>query len=291
MTGRDLNPYLRTTGKSGWYWVNHEPHVACDQRIFVILENSALLTFYDLQGKSVSNHILEPDDIVFFGAGTPYFFDNATAEHFRYICLSYDLTQEYAHLTVPTPCGLSCFEKDEIVDKPFWGEGQQIDGHRFPLLIRKNAVLRGLTEKIWEESYRKLPYHEEKCSAFLKEMLTDALRRTVDEEAELADSIPLATAILHHIDSRFQYPVTVQELAQEMHYHPYYITRVFSMVYGTTPYQYLTQCRVNKARSLLTNTDFSIGDIALRCGFVNISHFSAAMRRITGKSPTEIRRQ
>ncbi len=291
MTIQDLNPYLRTTGKSGWYWFNNEPHVSYDQRVFAILENSAQLTFFDRHGKAVSHHILEAGDAVFFGAGTPYFFENNTSLPFRYICLSYDMTQTHSHITTPDPCRFSQYDMEKIADKPFFREGQQLDGHRFPLLFAKDPTTCTLCKQIWQENYCRRPYYKEKCSALLKEMLTDALRRNTAEEGDMTGSLPLATTILHYIDTRFQQPITIQDIADELHYHPYYISRVFTRVYGTTPYQYLVQCRVNKALSLLENLDMAVGEIAGQCGFVNVSHFSAAIKRETGKSPTQIRKE
>ncbi len=291
MNAAELNPYLRSTGKSGWYWINYEPHVSCDQRIFVILENSATLTFYNRQGHKTTDWLLEAGDTVFFAAGTPYFFENATNVPFRYLCLSYDLTQAYRHIHPPAPGPFSRFDGAGLVDKPFDREGRQIDGQPFPILIQQEPTMRALCEQIWEEHYCRHPYYEEKCSALLKELLIDALRRSCPTGANLTANQPLATTILHYIDTRFQYPITVQDIAAALHYHPYYLSRVFARVYGVTPHQYLTQCRVTKALALLTNTDMPVGEVALRCGFVNVSHFSAAIRKVTGHSPTEIRKK
>jgi AraC-like DNA-binding protein len=60
--------------------------------------------------------------------------------------------------------------------------------------------------------------------------------------------------------------------------------------FGVTPYQYLTQCRIDEAVRLLLHTDKTIRDIAAACGFAGQSHFSSAIRKRTGMPPGMIRK-
>jgi AraC family transcriptional regulator len=58
---------------------------------------------------------------------------------------------------------------------------------------------------------------------------------------------------------------------------------------GTSPYQYLLQQRVEQAKQLLKQTDRSIMDIALECGFNSHSHLSKQFRQLTGVTPKTYR--
>lgn len=55
--------------------------------------------------------------------------------------------------------------------------------------------------------------------------------------------------------------------------------------------EFITEERMKKACRLLANTTYTIGEIAIRCGFENIYYFSTAFRKYQGKSPTEFRKQ
>ena len=55
--------------------------------------------------------------------------------------------------------------------------------------------------------------------------------------------------------------------------------------------EFLTAERMKKARRLLANTTYTVGEIAVRCGFENIYYFSTAFKKCEGMSPTEFRRQ
>ena len=58
---------------------------------------------------------------------------------------------------------------------------------------------------------------------------------------------------------------------------------------GFSPLQYLLRLRINEAKSLLQNTEDSITEIALNCGFSSSQHFSATFKRTTGYRPKDYR--
>ncbi|ABW27088.1 AraC transcriptional regulator domain protein [Acaryochloris marina MBIC11017] len=54
---------------------------------------------------------------------------------------------------------------------------------------------------------------------------------------------------------------------------------------GLSPFQYLLQQRVERAKQLLKQTDQPIVDIAFECGFSSHSHLSRQFRQVTGMTP------
>ena len=52
-----------------------------------------------------------------------------------------------------------------------------------------------------------------------------------------------------------------------------------------TPTRYYLELRLNRARLLLLQTDISVLDVALACGFVSASHFSKCYREQFDKTP------
>ena len=65
--------------------------------------------------------------------------------------------------------------------------------------------------------------------------------------------------------------------------------RSFRAASGTTPYQYLIEQRVEKARHLLADTRTPINQIASECGFKNAPQLSLRFRAATGMSPSRYR--
>ena len=66
--------------------------------------------------------------------------------------------------------------------------------------------------------------------------------------------------------------------------------RCFRSTIGTTPIQYLKQYRLQQAARLLTETDLKISDIAVNCGFQDMSYFTRAFREMQGCTPTQYRK-
>lgn len=66
--------------------------------------------------------------------------------------------------------------------------------------------------------------------------------------------------------------------------------RCFRSTIGTTPIRYLKQYRVQQAAKLLMETNWKVSDIAVRCGFLDMSYFTKAFRETMGTVPTEYRK-
>ena len=67
--------------------------------------------------------------------------------------------------------------------------------------------------------------------------------------------------------------------------------RVIKRIHGISPMQLITKTRITVGCRLLRETDASVAQIALDCGFSDHSAFTRAFRAVTGMSPTEHRRQ
>ncbi len=282
-----VNPYFRSADKSGWYWHNREPHISYTHRIFTILAGQASVTFYDPEGYRLSRHLLPAGTSLFYGPGMPYYFNNTNSEPFAYICLEYDLTPAFMDIKCfPGPVPLS--EKDPTL-LALVTKDSLVAHLAYPTIRQGDGLTQALCEQIWEENFCRRPYFREKCGFLIKEALTEVLRHPPEVQAETVRSAALAAAAIRYMDAHFQENISIKEVAEALHYHPNYLSRVFSQIYGMTPYQYLVHRRVDKAVQLLEHTDLGIGKIALLCGFVNTAHFSAAIRRHTGKKLGEFR--
>jgi AraC family transcriptional regulator len=71
---------------------------------------------------------------------------------------------------------------------------------------------------------------------------------------------------------------------------PDYFLRMFKSTVGVSPYQYLLNQRVERAKILLSDATCSLAEVALRCGFSHQEHLSRMFRRFTGVAPGRYRR-
>jgi AraC family transcriptional regulator len=59
----------------------------------------------------------------------------------------------------------------------------------------------------------------------------------------------------------------------------YHFIRCFKQAIGISPYQYLVQQRIERAKRLLQVSQLSLADIAIACGFANQSHFTTCFKQ------------
>lgn len=84
---------------------------------------------------------------------------------------------------------------------------------------------------------------------------------------------------------------SLEDVARVANLSPYHFIRVFRAETGRTPYEFLMQARVDRARSLLRATDLTVTEICYASGFKNLSHFTTVFKRLTQMSPTAYRKR
>lgn len=97
----------------------------------------------------------------------------------------------------------------------------------------------------------------------------------------------LAPAI-KYLETNFSDPqLKNDDLARLCNISEVYFRKLFSKQYGTTPKQFVTDIRIDRAKQLLTDGGLKINAISERCGFSNPYHFCRVFKQKTGFTPTE----
>lgn len=95
---------------------------------------------------------------------------------------------------------------------------------------------------------------------------------------------------IDYINKNFDSPyLTSIDIADASSISVTHFRRIFKKVYGIPPINHINNLRINKAKSLLTNTNLSIQEIAVKCGYHEYSYFARIFKKITGKTPREYR--
>lgn len=102
-------------------------------------------------------------------------------------------------------------------------------------------------------------------------------------------SIPTLDQARSLLDDAPEAPHRLEALSQQAGFSRYHFIRAFRQAYGLTPFQYLTGRRIDKAKSLLANSEHSVTDICFIIGFHSLGSFSRLFRRVVGESPAHYR--
>lgn len=97
--------------------------------------------------------------------------------------------------------------------------------------------------------------------------------------------------IIGYINDRLADDISLYELANEVKLSPSYFSTLFRQSTGKSPYGFVVEQRITKAKELLINTKMTISDIAVTVGFYDQSHLSRHMKKLLGVSPRQLRLQ
>jgi AraC family transcriptional regulator len=99
------------------------------------------------------------------------------------------------------------------------------------------------------------------------------------------------TRVQRFIDANLNLKIGTQDLASLVDLSSSYFARAFRATTGETPRAYLIRRRIERAKELMVETDFSIVQIACDCGFADQPHLTKLFTRIEGLSPGAWRRE
>ena len=90
-------------------------------------------------------------------------------------------------------------------------------------------------------------------------------------------------------DARYAEPLGVRDLARAAGLSPAHFSREFRRTFGESPHAYLLTRRLERAASLLRNTDQSVADVCMAVGLSSVGSFTTSFTRLFGTSPTAYR--
>lgn len=101
---------------------------------------------------------------------------------------------------------------------------------------------------------------------------------------------PKIEAAIRYIRDHYAEPVQNEDIADALHIDKRYLIRLFTRYMEMAPYQYLTQCRIERARDMLL-AGRPVKEIAFACGYQSETAFRIAFKRVMGCTPTVMLQQ
>lgn len=99
-------------------------------------------------------------------------------------------------------------------------------------------------------------------------------------------------AAIDYITTHLESSISLNDLARISQINSdYYFSRLFKQSTGISPYQYVIQQRIEKAKQLLKQDNLPLVEIALMCGFSSQSAFSRTFSKLVKTTPRSYRKQ
>lgn len=196
-----------------------------------------------------------------------------------YECLVFDLG--YFLNTSP----LYQKELDALQSQPFQREA----------IVTEDSEEGALLKKLFCAMQDKEKGYEWQITGLLFELFAFLLRKQTHEELlptarRDIRRIQQLKRVLSLIRKEYASPLTLEELAEASGMSPKYFCRFFNSMTGKTPIDYLNYYRVECAADHLLYSEESVTDIALSCGFNDLSYFVKTFKRYKGLTPKQFRK-
>lgn len=183
---------------------------------------------------------------------------------------------EFIHLTLFGDEALECFERitNEV------GHIIKLDTHAPPINLF-SSIFEKATSNELNDAY---------VSSSLSYSFLMELYRYILNVGKIQQEwpIPVSNAI-NFIHNNYDKQITLDHIVEASGRSKYYFTRLFQQSMNTTPLQYVTKVRINKAMELLREQEFTVEQVAQNVGYSNGNYFSKVFRSYLGTSPGKYR--
>ncbi|MFC5464513.1 response regulator transcription factor [Lederbergia graminis] len=105
------------------------------------------------------------------------------------------------------------------------------------------------------------------------------------DERDRASTV--AEKICEFIQDHLHEDLSLVRLAEVHHFNPSYLSRFFKQEKGMNISEYIDNCRITKAKELLSNGDLKVREVALKVGYEAAHSFTRFFKKSTGMTPQE----
>lgn len=127
----------------------------------------------------------------------------------------------------------------------------------------------------------------EQVRQWFYEVIHDLLEQSLTNHNEqVLKSVQKA---LQYINTHFTEDVTLERVAQYVHLSPNYFSHIFKKTTGSSFIEYLTYLRIDKAKSMLMDLNYTIYQIAGAVGYQTPRYFTRVFKSINGMTPSTYR--
>lgn len=201
------------------------------------------------------------------------------------------------HGAIPNNCIYQCIVLDFsrfLEDSTLSGEIQSILNHNVRLydFHQNGSVLNGIIRDLFMTISKAYNGYEFVVKGILFQMVGQIIRhRLFEQVGPTAGSrrVKQFKKVLRKIRHDYSKSLTLNDLSEVLGVSPKYFCRFFKEMSGRTPIDYLNYYRIECAADQLLSTDQSVTEIALNCGFSDLSYFIKTFKKYKGCSPRKFK--
>ncbi|WP_141504538.1 response regulator [Paenibacillus luteus] len=165
-----------------------------------------------------------------------------------------------------TESGQYVLERLWIISRVAMEMGIEIEKPLFSFQVRQYQQLRAETESLLSKMMSTIEAHQANVQP-------DAVGR-------------MKQYIMEHSEKE----ISLEMMANRIGLSPFYMSKMFKDQEGVNYIDFLTECRIEKAKKLMADPERSLKEITFEVGYNDPNYFSKVFKKVCGASPTDYRR-
>lgn len=168
----------------------------------------------------------------------------------------------------------------------------------------ETAAMQHTLLALTDEVVQRAPGYRRTIDGLVAKLILDTARAVVpprpaaqldaplgDERARLSHEQRLIQQITRYLRDNYSRPITIRDVAAQVHLSERHVSRIFHAATGTTIKEFVQGLRIESAARQLIDTRQPIQSIGEAAGFPDVQHFTTTFRRHTGLTPAVFRKQ
>lgn len=155
--------------------------------------------------------------------------------------------------------------------------------------LEKPFEIQALMEGLFSEARSRTRHAHDICAHYLQIILRKIANDRIQRNTRASRTLESFNKCRGFIESKFGELHSIAEVAEACGLTQAYLTRLFKRYEKTSPYEYLTRLKLNKATQLLLTTSMTVHEIAAELAYDDPYTFSRAFKRVIGVSPAHYR--
>ncbi len=190
--------------------------------------------------------------------------------------------------TAPSEGELSYLWAHFSPETPFF-EGESGAAYTLPEYGRASSQRISVIFRQLVDCSRRNMYTTRMTECALEMLLTELTQEHLDSRGTGRASNPLIEDINEWIRLNCHRQITINDVAEEFHYNPEYLSSLYSRETGSTLTRSIVMARVDISKRMLSDRNMSIKEAAFSCGFNDEKYYMRVFRKIEGMTPGQYR--